>query len=130
MWPERVITFDTKGYDGFIDFIKTYAILCVLFGHTFLWLDKVAYGVWAGMQVPLFVMVQSFHFYKKEDAKVDFSKILKRVLIPFFAIELLTFAIAFAIGDRNIYQLIKNGIRGVASATTESSCLLRTRPRV
>lgn len=73
------ISFNTKGYDVFIDFIKAYAIMCVLFGHTFLWLDKVGYGVWAGMQVPLFILVQAFHWYKKDKPVINFVKILKRV---------------------------------------------------
>lgn len=105
------ITFNTKGYDGFIDFIKAYAILCVLFGHTFLWLDKVAYGVWAGMQVPLFILVQSFHFFKKKDVKVDISRIMKRVVIPFVVVELLIFAASIAIGASDVNSLVSYGIR-------------------
>jgi len=61
------ITFNTKGYDGFIDFIKAYAIICVLIGHTLIpYLHDIGYCIWAGMQVPLFILVQSFHGYKKE----------------------------------------------------------------
>lgn len=99
------VTFNTKGYDGFIDFIKAYAILCVLFGHTFSpILDKVAYGVWAGMQVPLFILVQSFHSYKKDKAIVNIVKILTRVVLPFVVFEAITFGIAHFIGhvDCNI----------------------------
>lgn len=105
------MTFNTKGYDGFIDFIKAYAILCVLFGHTFSpILDKVAYGVWAGMQVPLFILVQSFHSYKKDKATVNLAKILTRVVLPFVVFEAVTFCIAHFIGrvDRNtlIYSIL------------------------
>lgn len=60
----KTTTIDTvqhQRHDEFIDFIKAYAILCVLFGHTFgMALDYVAYGVWAGMQVPLFILIQTF----------------------------------------------------------------------
>ena len=95
----KTIAFNTSGYDGFIDFIKAYAILCVLFGHTFgPILDKIAYGVWAGMQVPLFILVQAFHCYKKKHYEVKIGKVLKRVLIPFLVLELLTFLIALACG--------------------------------
>lgn len=108
------VTFNTKGYDGFIDFIKAYAILCVLFGHTFSpILDKVAYGVWAGMQVPLFILVQSFHSYKKDKATVNLAKILTRVVLPFVVFEAVTFCIAHFIGrvDRNtlIYSILTGG---------------------
>lgn len=99
------ISFNTKGYDVFIDFIKAYAIMCVLFGHTFLWLDKVGYGVWAGMQVPLFILVQAFHWYKKDKPVINFVKILKRVIFPFFVIEFLTVGIALLFGLNNANEL-------------------------
>ena len=112
MTSKKTITFNTSGYDGFIDFIKAYAILCVLFGHTFgPILDKVAYGVWAGMQVPLFILVQAFHCYKKDSYKVKIGKVLKRVFLPFLVLELLTFLIALACGSE-CNSMIHNGLIG------------------
>lgn len=108
----KVITFNTKGYDGFIDFIKAYAIICVLFGHTFLWLDKVAYGVWAGMQVPLFILIQSFHAYKRDKLNINIRKILQRVLLPFFIIEVITFGLSLLFMDYDCNELIHKGIGG------------------
>lgn len=107
------VTFNTKGYDGFIDFIKAYAILCVMFGHTFSpILDKVAYGVWAGMQVPLFILVQSFHSYKKDKAIVNIVKILTRVVLPFVVFEAITFGIAHFIGHVDCNILIHGMLTG------------------
>ncbi len=106
------ITFNTKGYDGFIDFIKAYSILCVLFGHTFLWLDKVGYCIWAGMQVPLFILIQVFHAYKKESLKINIKRIIQRVLLPFFTIELVTFGLSVIIYDYNCDELIYKGLVG------------------
>lgn len=107
------IQFNTKGHDDFIDFIKAYAILCVLFGHTFgMILDKVAYGVWAGMQVPLFILIQSFHGLKKESVTFNFAKVFKRVLLPFFLVEVLTFVIALIIGNNEYKLLIMSGLIG------------------
>ncbi len=107
------VTFNTKGYDGFIDFIKAYAILCVLFGHTFSpILDKVAYGVWAGMQVPLFILVQSFHSYKKDKVTVNLAKILTRVVLPFVVFEAVTFCIAHFIGHIDCDALIHSMLTG------------------
>lgn len=107
------ITFNTKGYDGFIDFIKAYAILSVLFGHTFgPYLDQVAYGVWAGMQVPLFILVQAFHGLKKDKATVNLTKVFKRVLLPFFLLEIITFVIALFIGRYDLHSLIKMALGG------------------
>lgn len=108
----RVITFSKTGHDDFIDFIKAYAIICVLFGHTFLWLDKVAYNVWAGMQVPLFILVQAFHFYKKDGARLNIQKILKRVFVPFILIEAMTIIIMLLFGVFSNNALIIKGLTG------------------
>ena len=82
------IGFNKTGYDPFIDFIKAYAIICVLIGHT-LPVTYLMYGLWAGMQVPLFILVQTFHFYKKEGARLNIKKIFQRVVLPFVVVGLL-----------------------------------------
>lgn len=106
------ITFNKKGHDDFIDFIKAYAIICVLLGHTFLFLDKIGYAMWAGMQVPLFILVQSFHLFKKEQPFIDLVKILKRVFLPFVAVEVLTFFLAHFIVGYSCNELIDRFISG------------------
>lgn len=102
------ITFNREGHDGFIDFIKTYAILAVLIGHTFPYHEKVGYGVWLGMQVPLFILVQTFHCYKREKIRTDLRKAFLRVFVPFFILELLTLSIAIIWGGQNYNYLIDN----------------------
>lgn len=106
----KAITFNTKGYDPFIDFIKAYAIICVLIGHT-LPVNKLGYGLWAGMQVPLFILVQAFHFYKKDDSQVDFKKLYQRILLPFFKISLIEFSILCVVDKSSEYKtLIISGL--------------------
>ena len=98
MIKDMHIKFQTTGHDEFIDFIKSYAILCVIFGHTFPMLDKIGYGIWAGMQVPLFILIQTFHYLKKErNFKINVGKILGRVVVPFVIAEILTFIVAMLI---------------------------------
>ena len=87
MFEEKNISFNKTGYDPFIDFIKAYAILCVLIGHTIPFTDFWGYGLWAGMQVPLFILVQSFHGFKKDTPKISLKKILLRVVLPYFLIQ-------------------------------------------
>lgn len=84
------IVFNKIGHDSFIDFIKAYAIICVLIGHT-LPVTRMGYGLWAGMQVPLFILVQVFHFYKKENARLSVKKLLNRIVMPFFVFWLIEF---------------------------------------
>ena len=107
-----VISFNKKGYDGFIDFIKAYAIIAVLIGHTVPNLDMVAYFVWLGMQVPLFLLFQAFHVFKKDTPKVLLSKIFQRVLVPFFAIEIITVILALIFTTDTSKQLIASVLTG------------------
>lgn len=103
----RQIIFDKVGYDPFIDFIKAYAIICVLIGHT-LPVTNLGYGLWAGMQVPLFILVQTFHFYKKEKASLNINKIFQRVLLPFGCIGLLEIFLLYLLktDDEYLYLII------------------------
>lgn len=106
----KAIIFNTKGYDPFIDFIKAYAIICVLIAHT-LPVGNLGYGLWAGMQVPLFLLVQAFHFYKKDDSQVDFKKLCQRILLPFAMISLIEILLLnFNNSDIECNKLIISGL--------------------
>lgn len=107
------ISFNRTGYDPFIDFIKAYAIICVLIGHT-LPVTYLGYGLWAGMQVPLFILIQTFHFYKKDFTRPNIKKIFQRVLIPFVVIGLLEFLVLFLFTANDgfkqmLFKLLANG---------------------
>ena len=103
---ERSISFNLKGYDPFLDFIKAYAIICVLIGHTFPFLDYLGYGLWAGMQVPLFVLIQVFHNFKKETISFNFSKLFWRVFCPFFLVQVLIYACMYVISQKDALSLL------------------------
>lgn len=87
MFEGKRVSFNKTGYDPFIDFIKAYAILCVLIGHTIPFADYWGYGLWAGMQVPLFILIQVFHGFKKDTPNISFKKIFLRVVLPYFLIQ-------------------------------------------
>lgn len=104
------ITLNKVGYEPFLDFIKAYAIVCVLLGHAIpgKCLDYIAYGLWAGMQVPLFILVQSFHSLKKDSVRVNMRKLLWRIFVPFFLVEIITFAILLAGTNNNVTALLNH----------------------
>lgn len=104
---QKIITFNKVGYDPFLDFIKAYAILAVLLGHTFPFLDETGYSLWYGMQVPLFILVQVFHVLKKENYKLNLNQLFKRVFVPFIAVQLVIFT-AFIIKDGFSKNLLVN----------------------
>ena len=95
MFEAKTVSFNKTGYDPFIDFIKAYAILCVLIGHTLPFTDYWGYGLWAGMQVPLFVLVQVFHGFKKDTLNVNIKKIFFRVILPYILIQAIALIYTF-----------------------------------
>ena len=89
---QNSIKLNHKGYDPLIDFIKAYAIICVILAHGMPreFFDVTLFRIWGGMQVPLFVLVQVFHAYKKDTPPtLRFSKILRRIVIPFFLTQII-----------------------------------------
>ena len=84
----NVITFNKEGRDSFIDFLKAYAIVFVLFGHTFPFLQEVGYGLYGQMQVPIFLLIQVFHTFKTEKS-IRIGKIWTRIIRPFLYAQFL-----------------------------------------
>ena len=92
------MAFNKTGYDPFITFMKGYAILCVLLAHALPNPDATGYALWGGMQVPLFLLIQVFHSFKKKPL-FSFAKLMKRVVLPFLLIQLVLIALACRQGD-------------------------------
>lgn len=111
----KAITFNKYGYDPFIDFIKAYAIICVLIGHTLPMHDYWGYGLWAGMQVPLFILVQAFHGFKKDVIIINVKKIFFRVALPFIAIQSIALLFFLCTASSDIYSFLKGGGKGPGS---------------
>lgn len=112
---DKVITFNKEGYAPFIDFIKAYAIVCVLIGHTLVLHDYWGYGLWAGMQVPLFVLVQAFHGFKKETPSINLKKIFLRVVLPYIIIQAIPFIYLLCKDPFLIYSFLGGGGTGPGS---------------
>lgn len=108
---EKVICFNKNGYDPFIDFIKAYAIICVLLGHTFPYHHETGYSLWYGMQVPLFILVQVFHVFKKGKYSFSFQKIIIRVFLPFLLVQLCLFLVLLLFTDSG-NTLINSSLMG------------------
>ena len=108
----KTITFNKTGYDPFFDFIKAWAIICVIFGHTFPYLNQVGYSLWLGIQVPLFILIQVFHSYKNDTSKINLAKIFSRVFLPFVICEIIVFTIALGLGGGGKSLLIEGVKKG------------------
>ena len=111
----KTVSFNKSGYDPFIDFIKAYAIICVLIGHTLPLHDYWGYGIWAGMQVPLFVLVQSFHSFKKDIPYINLKKIFLRVILPYILVQSIVLLYLLNIDSTKIYYFLLSGGAGPGS---------------
>lgn len=115
MFEAKAVSFNKAGYDPFIDFIKAYAIICVLLGHTLPFTDYWGYGLWAGMQVPLFILVQAFHYFKKDNPDINFKKIFFRVILPYILIQSIVFIYLLCVAPTKLNTFLLNGGAGPGS---------------
>ena len=84
------LIFNKTGYDPFIDFLKAYSIICVVIAHILpaYSYKYILFQLWGDMQVPMFVLIQVFHAYKKGlKPKLNWESLLKRIFIPFVAVQ-------------------------------------------
>lgn len=98
------IKLNRGGYSENIDALKGFAILFVLLNHsTPLYLKNlIAFDLWGGMGVPLFLLIQVFHYYKRGLDKTPAIKPLKvfqRVVVPFLTAETAIILLKWMMGE-------------------------------
>lgn len=120
------LTLLRNSYDPFIDFVKGVCILLVVLAHCLPpYVQSVSlFQIWGASAVPLFLLIQVFHAFKKGlDTRVNIKKLWERILKPFFFIELIIIAIFFAKAAKansfsffDIFEgIIKSGGKGPGS---------------
>ena len=105
------IYFKKEGYDPFIDFLKAYSIVCVLLAHAIpnQLFDYIQFMVWGGMQVPMFVLIQTFHAGKQGKVSFRIKKLWKRIIIPFLIVQLVIL-VALLLSSPSIELVIRKTI--------------------
>lgn len=88
------IDLNNIAHDPFIDFLKGFAIISVVLNHVFpYYVEKpLLFCLWGEMAVPLFLIIQSFHYYKSgldTLPKFSISKFLTRIFLPYGISQLL-----------------------------------------
>ena len=104
----------TGKHVGFIDALKGYAIMFVLINHSTPQYIKnlLLFDLWGGMAVPIFLLIQVFHYYKhglENLPPVKWTKILRRLLTPFLLAEFTIILFKLIIGTP-LNQCIHEGI--------------------
>ena len=92
---EQRITFRKNDYDPFIDYLKGVCILFIILTHCFpdYLIDYTQFDLWGRTAVPLLLLLQVFHAYKKglEQSRLNSKRVWKRVIFPFFLTEAIIF---------------------------------------
>lgn len=108
-----LVKLDKTGYDKYLDYLKGVAIIMVLFNHGALNLaNEALYPLWIFEAVPLFLLIQVFHVYKKDTARYpSLTKLWDRILKPFFYTQIVFIAygiFAFFKRDASIHDYLVN----------------------
>lgn len=113
---EKLILFNKRGYDPFIDFLKTYCILLVVFYHGFHCMSEAGISIRQSL-MPLFFLIQIFHCYKRDPKPINWKVIWNRIFGPFLAIEIFILALIYLFNKEsfNLLEIIKQGGYGQGS---------------
>lgn len=87
------------GYDPFIDYLKGLSILFVVIQHSIPTLlhHYSMFVIWGRLAVPIFLLIQVFHAYKKlvqGGVKLNCCKLWKRILRPYLIVQLIIISLS------------------------------------
>lgn len=109
----KSVTFNKTGYDPFIDFLKAYSIVFVVVSHNLPvgWWKYCLFSLWGDMQVPMFILIQVFHSFKKGSKPiVKINSLLRRIVFPFFVIQAIILLYGILFGESSLHKLLINSI--------------------
>ena len=90
-WDKLVL--NRNGYDPFIDFLKGVCIIFVIINHCMpeTIMDYSGFLFWGVSAVPIFLIIQVFHAYKKghNSSSINTKKIWNKIAKPFFICEII-----------------------------------------
>lgn len=100
-----LIKLKRNGYDEFLDYLKGISIIMVLINHGAQNIvDMALFPIWIYEAVPMFLLIQVFHAYKRRTVQnPSIKKIWERILRPFVYTQIVFIAYCF-------YAFIKRGI--------------------
>lgn len=88
-----IVPLKREGYDPFIDYLKGVSILFVIITHCIAAkLNSILFSLWGAQAVPLFLLIQVFHAYKKKTTSwesYNWGKLFKRIIWPFILLCLI-----------------------------------------
>lgn len=109
-----------RDYDLLIDFIKGSCIIFVIINHCMpkIIMELSGFFFWGVSAVPIFLIIQVFHAYKKgvENVRLNYNRLWKRIFWPFFVAEFIIY-VAFIIRDHHftLYYIISDALSLIKS---------------
>lgn len=89
------VKLNNAGYDPFIDFLKGMCIVWVVLTHSipYEWQQLIGFPYWGAQAVPLFLLIQAYHYFKKEALpSINWKKLFKRIVVPFVMAQVIILA--------------------------------------
>lgn len=109
-----LIPLNKEQYDPFIDYLKGIGILFVVLTHCIPKQDYILFSLWGAQAVPLFLLIQVFHTYKKgkilSSQYYSLKKIFHRILFPFILLVLIQIVLTAIISNNKILSILKSVI--------------------
>ena len=105
----QIIPFKKDGYDPFINFLKAYSIVCVVLAHSIPHkaFDYLQFMVWGDMQVPMFILIQTFHSYKSgKQPSFNVRKVWSRIMLPFLIVQIVILILLFFFSSSSLETII------------------------
>lgn len=101
------------GYDPFIDYLKGVSILFVVLAHCLPKQEYLLFSLWGAQAVPLFLLIQVFHAYKKgiDHVRLFFNlkKLFHRILKPFIFLLTIEVGVLLLYGH-DLVSVVKDAI--------------------
>lgn len=105
--------------DGYIDFLKGVCIIWVVLTHNLppYLQDSIGFSVWGAMAVPLFLLLQCYHVFRKGFSTLNIKwrsfynvkKLLHRIILPFIFTTVCS-AIVLVLSGSPLLNVIKNAL--------------------
>lgn len=109
-----LVPIEKKGYDPFIDYLKGVCILFVVLTHCLPLQEYMLFSLWGAQAVPLFLLLQVFHTYKKGVDNIslsyDFKKLYHRIFKPFILLIVIQLTLLIFVKQHSPNTTIKSAI--------------------
>ena len=106
-----LIKLNKAQYDPFIDYLKGICILFVVLAHCLPKQDYILLSLWGQQSVPLFLLIQVFHAYKKGEIDINryynFKKLWHRIIFPFLLLVFVQVVLMTIVSDNDLLSILK-----------------------